>query len=65
MKFFGKIKVVGEDFMCFPVDPKTLMATSCSTYDPYAFSDPDSEAVETIGIGEYYRRLNKQTGVGV
>lgn len=39
--YTGKIKVVGEDLMCFPINPETLEATSCGCYDPYAWTDPD------------------------
>ncbi len=52
----GRIKVVGADLMCFPVDPQTLEALACSTYDPYALKDPDPEPVETIDACEWLRR---------
>ena len=70
----GKIKVIGVDMMCFPVDPVTLESLSCGCYDPYAWTDMDTDAVENIGIGawevrcgdmrekewvEYYRIRNK------
>lgn len=51
-----KIKVVADDKMCFPVDPKTLEPVTSSIYDPYAWSDPDPEPLETITISELYRR---------
>lgn len=51
-----KIKVVCDDKMCFPVDPKTLKPVTSSIYDPYAWSDPDPEPLETITISELYRR---------
>lgn len=51
-----KIKVVCDDKMCFPVDPKTLKPITSSIYDPYAWSDPDPEPLETITISELYRR---------
>ena len=52
----GKIKVICIDKTCFPVDPKTLEATSCGTYDPYARTVPDLDAVETIDYCEWLRR---------
>lgn len=55
----GKIKVVGTGFMCFPVNPVTLEATSCGGYDPYAWSDPDPEPLETITVQEWNLRKNK------
>ena len=55
-----KIKVVCVDLQCFPVDPKTLEATSCSTYDPWAIKDPDPEPLETISADEWYMRINKK-----
>ena len=58
--YAGKIKVVGADLMCFPVDPKTFEATSCGCYDPYAWSDPDHEPIETIGISEWLKRRDEQ-----
>ena len=65
-----KIKVVCNDLMCFPVDPNTLEATSCSVYDPYAMTDPDPEPVETISHNEWIKRkdrlfdkMYKNTGV--
>lgn len=54
--YAGKIKVIGEDLMCFAVNAKTLDPQSCSCYDPFAWSDPDPEAIETIGIGEWQNR---------
>ena len=54
--YTGKIKVVGEDRMCFPADPLTLQALSCGCYDPFALSDPDPEPLETISLGEWSRR---------
>ena len=54
--YAGKIKVVCADMMCFPVDPQTLEALACSSYDPYAISDPDPEPVETIGYFEWLKR---------
>lgn len=58
--YAGKIKVVGEDLMCFSVRPGDLEPLSCASYDPYAWSDPDLEPVETIGVGEWNRRRNEQ-----
>ena len=55
----GKIKVVCLDKMCFPVNPVTLEATSCGCYDPYAWSDPDPEPLETISVDEWNARSNK------
>ena len=59
----GKIKVVGEDMMCFPVHAATLEPLSCGCYDPYAWSDPDPEAIETIGTMEWLRRLEELRGI--
>lgn len=56
--YSGKIKVVGDDKMCFPCDPTTLNATACSTYDPYVWIDPDIEPIETISHSEWLRRKN-------
>lgn len=55
----GKIKVVGIDLMCFPVDPETLEATSTGCYDPWAWTAPDPEPIETIGCNEWSVRRNK------
>lgn len=55
-RYKGKIKVVGPDFMCFPVDPTTLKAVGCSVYDPYAIADPDPTPVETISYAEWSER---------
>lgn len=58
--YAGKIKVVGCDMMCFPVSSVTLEPLSCGCYDPYAWSDPDSEPIETIGVSEWQKRLDRQ-----
>lgn len=58
--YAGKVKVVGEDLMCFPVRPGDFEPLACGCYDPYAWSDPDPEPMETIGIGEWRRRRNEQ-----
>lgn len=58
--YTGKIKVIGSDRMCFPVDPKTLEALACSIYDAYAYTDPDTDPVETISFGEWTTRRNAQ-----
>jgi hypothetical protein len=52
----GKVKVVGNDLMCFPADPKTLEPLACSTYDAWARSDPDHDPIETIGFSEWLHR---------
>lgn len=57
--YTGKIKVRCEDRMCFAVNPKTLEPLACSTYDAYAFSDPDREPLETIDYGEWCRRKDE------
>ncbi len=64
--YTGKIKVVCDDLMCFPVDPKTFEAISCGSYDAYAITDPDPEPLETIGTGEWYSRraVLARDGVG-
>lgn len=54
--YAGKIKVVCEDLMCFPVRVIDLEPTSCSTYDQWALSDPDPEPVETISVSEWNLR---------
>ena len=54
--YAGKIKVVCEDLMCFPVRVSDLEPTSCSTYDQWALSDPDHEPVETISVSEWNLR---------
>ena len=51
----GKVKVVCDDLMCFPVDPVTLEPLACSYYDAYAISDPDPEPIKTISYGEWLR----------
>jgi len=56
----GKIKVVGSDKMCFPVNPETLEPLACSSYDPYAWSNPEKEPIETISIEEYWQRKNQK-----
>lgn len=56
----GKIKVVGVDMTCFPVDPVSLEALSCGCYDPYAWSDPDPDPAETISIAEWQLRSNRR-----
>ncbi len=58
--YAGKIKVVCDDLMCFPVDPVTLEALACSYYDAYAITDPDREPVKTIGYFEWLN-LRKKT----
>lgn len=57
-RYAGKIKVVGPDLMCFPVNPETLEATGGSCYDAYAITDPETEPAETISFGTWCRRLN-------
>ena len=57
--YAGKIKVVGPDMMCFPVSPGSLEPVSCGCYDPYAWSDPDPEPNETIGLSEWSRRRDE------
>jgi hypothetical protein len=52
----GRIKVVGNDMICFPAHPQTLEPLACGTYDPHAWSDPDPEPVETITINEWQLR---------
>jgi hypothetical protein len=54
----GWLKVVGADLLCFAAHPETLEPRGCGTYDPWAWSDPDPEPVETISVGEWNRRLN-------
>lgn len=56
--YAGKIKVIGEDKMCFAADPVTLEPLSCSTYDLHAWSDPDTDPIETLHFEEWQRRRN-------
>ena len=56
--YSGYIKVVCGDMMCFPVNQNTLDAISCGCYDPYAWTDPDRDAIETITFDEWIRRVN-------
>lgn len=58
--YAGKVKVVGEDYMCFPASVTTLAPLSCGCYDPHAWSDPDPDPLETISISEWQRRRNEQ-----
>lgn len=51
----GKIKVVGTDNMCWPVDPITLSALACSFYDPWCW-DKCGTQIETISVHEWYHR---------
>jgi hypothetical protein len=55
----GKIKVVGEDKMCFPVDPITLEPLAASSYetDPLSRRNMDG-AVEIISVDELTTRRN-------
>ena len=56
----GWVKVVGVDMDCFAAHPETLEPRSCQGgYDPWAWSDPDPEPVETIGISEWQARRNQ------
>jgi len=54
--YSGWIKVVGVDLMCFRAHPQTLEPRSCGCHDPYAWTDPDPDPVETICISEWQRR---------
>lgn len=47
----GRIKVIGEDRMCFWVDAKTLEPLGCGSFDTWAFSDP--EKVPTMHANEW------------
>ena len=61
MKYYeGKIKVVGADLMCFPADPITLEALSTSTYDPWAWSDPDPTPIRTISHEQWLLEVNNE-----
>lgn len=53
----GKIKVVGEDKMCFWVDPITLEPFSVSSYEPHPFLN-SAGAVEIISVDELTTRRN-------
>lgn len=61
-RYAGKIKVVGIDKMCFPVDPETYEATSSSCYDPSPYLEhPESNRpVETISEDEFRKRKCKE-----
>lgn len=58
--YAGKIKVVPSDFVCFPCDPQTLEPTRRGLYDPYAWTDPETEPVETITFMEWTVRCNER-----
>ena len=60
--YTGKIKVVSPTLQCFPVHPRTLRALACGSYDPWAWSDPEPDPIETIDTGEWQRRLNEREG---
>lgn len=54
----ARIKVLGEDRMCFWVDAKTLEPEQSSYFDPWAFSDP--EDVRSMHVNEWSTlRYNK------
>lgn len=53
----GKIKVVGEDKMCFWVDPITLEPFGVSSYEPHPFLN-SAGAAEIISTGEWNTRRN-------
>lgn len=53
----GKIKVVGEDKMCFWVDPITLEPFGVSSYEPHPFLN-SAGAAEIISTGEWDTRRN-------
>lgn len=60
----GKIKVIaGSDLMCFPADPRTYEPLDCSSYDPWAISDPDQSPVKTIGYAEWWEELQKRRAI--
>lgn len=54
----SRIRVVGVDLMCFPVDATTLEPLSCGSYDPWAWIDPVPGYRETIHINEWQTRRN-------
>jgi hypothetical protein len=56
MKKENDIKVIGEDRMCFYVDPVTLGPRSCGSYDAWAFSDPEN--VPSMSVDEWNLRRN-------
>ena len=55
----NKIKVCGQDLICFPVNPETLEPENCGCYDPWAFTDPEKECLETISVTEWIKRQRK------
>lgn len=55
----GKIKVVGDDKICFPVHPRTLEALSTGGYDPYPHL-PGQGAIEVISFSEWQARRNRR-----
>ena len=54
-----KIKVVCITGQVFPVNPKTLEATSTGTYEPPGTDHSEPEALEVISWGEWSKRRNK------
>lgn len=61
--YAGRIKVVCESLMCFPVHPATLEPLACSIYDHWAWSDRDVDAVETITFIEWLNRRVEQSNI--
>lgn len=57
--YSGKIKVVCCDMMCFPARVGALEPLSTGHYDPYAWTLPETDAVETISHAEWSLRRNK------
>ena len=57
MRRDGDIKVIGEDRMCFYVDPHTLEPRSCGCYDAWAHTDPEPPQ---ISASEWQSRRNAQ-----
>jgi hypothetical protein len=54
--YSGKLKVVGEDRLCFPADPVTLEPLRDSVYDAWAWDEPDAH--EVISAAEWNLRRN-------
>lgn len=60
-RYAGRIKVVGADRMCWPVDAASLEALATSCYDPLPWTDP--EPVEIISASDWYMRREKRRAV--
>ena len=64
-RYPGKIKVVGEDLLCFPADPKTLDPLGSGCFDQWAWTDPEPGPIETICLAEWQTRRNRQRDIAM